>query len=500
MGKAVEDTHIDSKARDGRAKRQIGNKGRIGKGQRAGNAGGASAAGPAASGASGASNWRGNALSVGCAVLGMGLLAGVFWLAQGPAQQDGAGTRQAGAPRELPEWHAAAKQRSQVAGAPGPTHSVIKDKLQSGETLGRAFQRHGIPQTFLPEVEKGLQPLFDFRTARPGDRWSLSRDDGGALIEFRFYRSPVDSYALVRGPEGLLAKRRTQPVAVQRTLLRGTVRKNLYDSIVSGGGEDLARQDLQKIASKFAEIFSWDVDFSRDVRPGDQYRALFERRYLSEGGEKRYLGVGRILASHYSNRRADYTAIYFRPGEQRRGGYYRANGASVRRQFLRAPLSYRRISSHFSYSRLHPIRRIRLPHPAIDYAAPLKTQVWSVASGKITYVGWMGALGKTVKVRHANGYISYYGHLHSFHAGISVGDLVRQKQVIGYVGSTGMSTAPHLDFRVKHRGKWVNPARLLTPPVEEIPEEHLPRFREHRDEYLSELGIDPLSVAMQEAL
>jgi murein DD-endopeptidase MepM/ murein hydrolase activator NlpD len=279
----------------------------------------------------------------------------------------------------------------------------------------------------------------------------------------------------------------------QRARIAGVVASTLYEA-VEALGEDA------ELANDFAEIFAWDVDFSRSVRPGDEFSILYERLFLAgEDGTESYVRPGRILAARYANGLHQYSAVYFEH-EEGRGGYYRPDGSSVERQILRAPLNYRRISSRFSHSRLHPILKVRRPHLGIDYVAASGTPVWSVADGTVIFRGVSGANGRLVKVRHANGYVSYYGHLSRFPAGMKVGQRVRQKEVIGYVGSSGRVTGPHLHFQLMRYGKYVDPSEVRTPAGDPIPPSARPMFASLRDELLEELDPATLVVVTNEAL
>ena len=169
-----------------------------------------------------------------------------------------------------------------------------------------------------------------------------------------------------------------------------------------------------------------------------------------------------ILAARYSGTSGEHTAVYFE-SEQGRGGYFRPDGTSVQGAFLQAPLRHARISSRYSHARLHPILKVTRPHHGIDYAAPHGEPIWAVADGKVIYRSRAGGFGNLVKVRHANGYVSYYSHLSAFANDLRVGDSVQQKQVIGFVGSTGLATGPHVCFRIAKDGKYMNPARMPAP-------------------------------------
>lgn len=199
---------------------------------------------------------------------------------------------------------------------------------------------------------------------------------------------------------------------------------------------------------------------------------VFEEQYR-EGAFVRY---GDILAAEYSSGDKVHQAVLYRPPEGRKG-YFDPSGKSVRKAFLKSPLNYRRISSRFSYSRFHPIFKRYRPHLGVDYAAPRGTPVVASGDGVISFAGWKRGFGKIVEIRHPNGFVTMYGHLSRFARGITRGATVRQKDLIGYVGNTGCSTGPHLDYRVKADGRYVNPLRMVAPPTDPIRKDYLEDFR-----------------------
>jgi murein DD-endopeptidase MepM/ murein hydrolase activator NlpD len=366
--------------------------------------------------------------------------------------------------------------------------------MGQGETLAMSLKKHGLSPQLVHEVAEGLSEVFNFRYARPGDLYRLERDAEGSVQLFEYRQPPLETFVLARDRSDTLRAERVEVEVIdKRSRIAGIVQSSLYDAVTALG-------ENGELAHDFAEIFAWDVDFSRSVQPGDEFSILYVRRHLGENGKPgTYLGPGQVQAARYSTADSDFTALYFETAEDD-GGFYRPDGSSVQRQFLRAPLNYRRISSSFSANRLHPILKVRRPHFGIDYAAPTGTPVWAVADGRVTHRGVLGGFGKTVKVRHANGYESYYGHLSSYPKGLSVGDRVTQKQVVGYVGSTGLSTGPHLDFRLKQYDRYVNPATLQFPPGKPIAAEHFGEFEQMRDSLLQQLDPQPLRVATSEAL
>ncbi len=374
---------------------------------------------------------------------------------------------------------------------PEPPLEVIEGALTRHQTLGQALRKQGLTGLQIDEVVGAMTPVFNFRYARTGDRYRASLDPAGRLVKFEYDRSPIERYSLRREGDALVASKHEPAVIVQRALLAGVVTTSLYNSVLELG-------ESGELAHDFAEIFAWDVDFSK-ARAGDEFRAVYERRFFQTSAGPTYLGPGRILAARYANSDGDFTAVYFEQ-DAGHGGYYRPDGSAAQRQFLQAPLNYRRISSQYAANRLHPILKVRRPHLGVDYAAAYGTPVWAVADGTVISRGRSGGLGNSVQVRHRSGYVSQYGHLSGFAAKLRVGDRVRQKQVIGYVGSTGLSTGPHLHFTLEHNGKIVNPARVRVPQGDPIARERMIQFARVRDDALGSMDPTPLRIPTNEAL
>jgi murein DD-endopeptidase MepM/ murein hydrolase activator NlpD len=380
------------------------------------------------------------------------------------------------------------------AAGPAPPSPVVEDRIEAGDTLLGALGRHGVGASTVAVIVRELRPHFDFRRARPGHRYRLERGEDGALLSFRYDVSAHEHYELVRQGERFEARGAKRGMVRQQARLAGVVATTLHDAIGDLG-------ERAELAARFASIFAWDVDFAKGSRPGDEFHLLYERNYVArEGGEGglRYVGPGRILAARYKSRGVTHEAIYYEtaPGV---GNYYRADGSPVQQAFLAAPVKYTKITSSFTQARFHPILRRTRPHPGIDYAAPAGTPVWAVASGRVTHVGWLGGYGRLVKIRHADGYESYYAHLSAFGKGLQVGQTVSQKQVIGYVGSSGLSTGPHVCFRIARNGNFVNPVSTRIPSGDRILGRQRQDFETVRDARLAQLGPAPL-VATDEAM
>jgi hypothetical protein len=373
-------------------------------------------------------------------------------------------------------------------GASGPDASarVVTGRIRRGRTLADALHREGVSPRLVDQIARGMRPGVDFRYAHAGDSFTLVRNDQGTLSSFEFQRGRRDLYRLQAGEEGDFVPSH-QEVPLERRVVRlsGKIHRSLFETMVAlGEGPDLVND--------FADIFAWDIDCSRQTGPGDRFRAVFEKFYDRDG----FARYGKVLAAMYTGDEETFVSVYFEDDDGY-GDYYRTDGSSVRRTFLRAPVRYSRISSRYSKSRLHPILKVRRPHEGIDYAAPVGTPVWVVADGEVIFRGWSGGFGRLVKVRHPNGYVSYYGHLSRYAEGIETGARVRQKQVLGYVGRTGLATGPHLDYRLKSKGRFVDPLRVKFPSGKPVFASNKERFVAVRDAMLRELSAAEVSLALE---
>jgi len=338
----------------------------------------------------------------------------------------------------------ALERKKAVQGALSP----FEHTLQAGESLYSVLLASGlVPQQVSELVEAGRGAL-DIRRASPGDKLLLYRNGAGRVERFELRRvSGGQTFVASRTPLGFVASRRDPSYSVQLALAEGTITSSLYaDAVREGLDEGLVLQ--------LAEVFAWDIDFLSDLQPGDTFRVIYEQKLADFGRPKQ----GRILAAEVINEGRVHTAYYFEDG-QGHAGFYDADGASLQKEFLKSPLRYRRITSGFSYGRLHPILKIMRPHLGVDYAAPTGTPVEVVADGRVVFRGWKTGFGNYIEIKHRRGMTTCYGHLNGFAKGLHGGELVRQGQVIGFVGQTGMATGPHLDFRVAENGKWMDPVK-----------------------------------------
>jgi murein DD-endopeptidase MepM/ murein hydrolase activator NlpD len=379
-----------------------------------------------------------------------------------------------------------------AAAAPAPRGRVHSGTLGRGQTLAEALSKSGLSADRIFVVVREMGPIFDFRYSMPGDRFRLVLSPAGEIESFVYERSPSERFELKREGERFAATHHQPAIVRRQARLAGVVATSLSAAVEQLG-------ESGELATDFAEIFAWDVDFTRGVHRGDEFSILYEQLFtVDDQGRETYARPGQILAARYTSGADEFNAVYFESGPGR-GAYYRPDGSPVERQFLKAPLDYSRISSNFAQARLHPILKIWRPHLGIDYAAPAGTSVWSVANGTVIFKGYQGGYGNLVKVRHASGYVSYYAHLGRFAPGLRIGQRVSQKQVLGQVGSTGLSTGPHLCFRLTKEGDFVNPAKLHAVAAESLPRTARERFKARSGELLAALDPRPL-VVTNEAL
>jgi murein DD-endopeptidase MepM/ murein hydrolase activator NlpD len=363
---------------------------------------------------------------------------------------------------------------------------VTKGVLAKGQSLAGELRGHGISSEIIEKIEQHARPVFSFRNSNPGDAYRLALDSSGRLVDFRYSLTAEESIYLFWDGESYVARREKAELDARIAILAGMVEVSLYESI-HGLGE------FSELADDFAEIFAWDIDFTLSERAGDEFRMLYERLYMTDDdGHEIYVRPGRILAAQYRGAESHYEAVYFET-EKGEGSYFRPDGTSVERPFLAAPLRYSRISSTFTNARLHPILNVTRRHPGVDYAAAEGTPLWSVASGTVIFRGHAGHSGNLVKIRHENGYVSHYAHLSRFAEGLRVGSEVRQKQVIGYVGKTGLATGSHVCFRVTSNGRYMNPLEIERPapsPVDPLLTGDFARTRDRLMAYLDVRDLD----------
>jgi murein DD-endopeptidase MepM/ murein hydrolase activator NlpD len=359
-------------------------------------------------------------------------------------------------------------------------HPPVRTFVRSGDTIESISRRLAGRQWVA--WRDALVEEIDPKKLRPGTEFRGVQAPSGRLerLQVVFDRRTEVHFDATDGV--ITAERVLRPIVGEEIRLEGVVESSLFGAMASaGGGPDLA--------VRVAEIYQWDIDFFRDLRKGDSFVVVAERQTVD--GE--FFGWGPIYTTRFTNRGRTLDAVLY-PDDDGRLSYFDLEGRPLRKQFLRSPLKFSRITSRFSMSRFHPVLKRRMPHYGVDYGAPSGTPVHVTADGTVTFAGRKGGGGNMVTVRHTNGYETNYLHLRGFAKGVRRGRRVTQGQVVGFVGSTGLSTGAHLDYRVRLNGKWINPLSISSPPVKPIAESRLHRYLAHALAILSLIEGEPPPV------
>lgn len=373
-------------------------------------------------------------------------------------------------PPDLPDGKSlSAEQQTEPPEPQGPEIAVVSGVVGSGDTASGILDEYLSPADIYA-MDNACKPVFKLASMRRGQPWSMTTADG----DFSAFRYEIDTEnCLVIEREGEAFNAYLEPIEydVETVRVDGVINSSLYEAI-SDTGEGPA------LAVRLADIFGWEIDFIREIRQGDKFTVFVDKRYRD--GE--FTGYGTIHAAAFTNQ-GEYFEGYRFEDEHGNGQYYTSEGRNLRRAFLKAPLSFKRISSNYSPRRLHPILKVYRPHNGIDYAAPTGTPVHAIGDGTVITVSRTKAAGRYVKIRHANGYESSYLHLSGYGKGIRSGTRVRQGQTIGYVGSTGYATGPHLDFRMRKNGTFINPRKATNPRAHPVPQEKMEQFKNAISDY-----------------
>jgi murein DD-endopeptidase MepM/ murein hydrolase activator NlpD len=280
--------------------------------------------------------------------------------------------------------------------------------------------------------------------------------------------TPDETVRLSREPLGWRSEMIQTPIFVDTLYASGEIETVLWNAVVRNPVlSELTFEDRNGLIDHLDQVFQWQVDFSRQIRVGDTYRFVFEREARPDGSMR----AGKLLAAELVNSGTAYHAIYFDPNGDGRGSYFDLEGESVRRAFLLKPLAYRRISSRFTNSRFHPILQTWRSHRGIDYAADAGTEIMATSDGVVIHRGFDSSYGNSIQIRHPNGFVTRYAHMRAFRNGIVVGSRVKQSDVIGYVGSTGLATGPHLHYEMLRGGRHIDPLSVDLPAGDPVPSE-----------------------------
>ncbi|MBQ3187124.1 MAG: peptidoglycan DD-metalloendopeptidase family protein [Alistipes sp.] len=351
-------------------------------------------------------------------------------------------------------------------------------EVSEGQTVGEILGGFGVSARLIDRLDKASRERFPLRNIRPGHKYTAFIHEDSLHtphLDYLAYEKSIAEY-VVFGFVGdsVTITKGEKPTTVRRTKKSAVIESSLWGAIMEA--------DLPyALAAELEDIYQWTVDFF-GIQAGDDFTVIYDEKFIDDTVS---IGIGRIWGAKFNHAGKTRYAIPFRQKEKLQ--YWEADGGSLRKNILKAPLKFSRISSGFSYSRLHPVHKVRRPHTGVDYAAPAGTPVRAVADGVVTFRGWGGGGGNTIKIKHAGNLMTGYLHLRGFAKGIVVGTRVQQGQLIGYVGSTGTSTGPHLDYRIWKNGTPINPLKVPQEPTEPISEQNRAKFEFVRDRIIAEL-------------
>lgn len=359
-----------------------------------------------------------------------------------------------------------------IFGIPSDSFNLIPGHIKRNGFLSQILLEHGVSMQEIDQALRNSASVFNVRTIRSGNNYTLFCDtDSVAKARYLVYEHDPTTCYIFSFNDSLNITPFKKEIKKIIKYSSGTIETSLWESMIAAGHHPSLEEEM-------SEIYAWTVDFF-GLQKGDSYKVIYEESFL----DNKSLGAGKIYGAQFTWAGKTITAIPFiQDGKET---FFDSDGNSLRKAFLKAPLQFSRISSRFSSSRLHPILRIRRPHYGVDYAAPVGTPVQAIGDGRVISATTENGSGKMVRIVHNSVYSTAYLHLSRFGPGIKGGVQVKQGDIIGYVGSSGLSTGPHLDFRFYRNGSPVDPLRVEAPPVEPVSEANKERFERNKRVVLS---------------
>ncbi len=340
---------------------------------------------------------------------------------------------------------------------------ISEGKVRRNQTLAVILSKLNVPYQKIQTIIDNSGDTFDFRKVKMGNKYIVfsEKDSLKAVRYFVYIDNTIDYFLFDFGDAPNVIHNKREVHSDLKTA-SGSIESSLWLSMVE-------KKYNPFLAIELSDIFAWTIDFF-GIQKGDTYKIIYDEQFVDSSS----IGINRILAAYFHHAGEDFYAIpYIQDGRE---DYYDQDGESLRKAFLKAPLRYSRISSRYSNSRFHPVLKIRRPHHGVDYAAPTGTPVHTIGDGKVIAVKWAGGGGRMVKVKHNSVYTTVYMHLSRYGKGMTPGKYVKQGDIVGYVGKSGLATGPHLDFRVYKNGQTIDPLKMKAPPVKPVSEENIPEY------------------------
>lgn len=345
--------------------------------------------------------------------------------------------------------------------------------IRQGMTITDILKDYNISPAEIYQMRQAVKPVYDLAKIMADKEFRIYIDETGMPAAYE-YDIDSDSCLVIQRMDGTFTAEIIRiTFETQVSFVWGVIEDNPIAAMIKQG-------ETSKLAMMLSDIFAWDIDFYTGLRKGDSFRILFEKK-IKEG---KFIDYGNILSAEFINQGKIFRAFRYSYPDTGKWGYYTLSGDSMRREFIKSPISFARITSRFTSRRLHPIRKVYRAHYGVDYAAPIGTPVQATAEGTVIFVGRNGGAGRMVRIRHMNSYETMYLHLSRYGPGIKKGAKVMAKDIVGYVGSSGESTGPHLDYRMKYHGNYINPLSWKFQPVEPLRAEFLHDFQNQALAYL----------------
>lgn len=352
---------------------------------------------------------------------------------------------------------------------------VVSGKVKAGLNLSEILSKQGVEMTKIDEISKKSVLTFDVRKMKVNNPFYFFKNKNDtSKIEYFIYEINKVDYVVYHFTDSLRIYKEKKPIVTMIKSASGVITSSLWNAMEA---QALDRDLIMNLS----EIYAWSIDFF-GIQKGDKFKIIFEEDFVYG----KSIGTGRIFAAQFVHANEDFYAFSFTQNNEE--SYFDDKGKSLKKAFLKAPLKFNRISSQFSNARFHPVLKIYRPHHGVDYAAPTGTPVMSIGDGTIIAKAYQaGGGGNYLKIKHNSVYTTSYMHLSKFGAGIANGVRIKQGQVIGYVGTTGLSSGPHLDFRVFLNGNPVNPLTIKSPPTEPVAQKYMKDYTVHRDSMMAKL-------------
>ncbi|WP_321835559.1 peptidoglycan DD-metalloendopeptidase family protein [Pseudomonas kulmbachensis] len=382
---------------------------------------------------------------------------------------------------QIEQQDSAPVETAKIEPPKAPSHREVI--VSKGDTLSTLFQKVGLPATSVHEVLASDKQAKQFSQLKHGQKLEFEMSpDGQQLNKLHSQVSDLETITLNRSAKGYTFRRVTTQPTMRSAYVHGVISSSLSVSGQRAGLPHSMTMDM-------AKVFGYDIDFAQDIRPGDQFEVVYEQKVVNG----KAVGTGNILSARFTNRGKTFTAVRY-TSKQGITNYYTADGNSMRKAFIRTPVDFARISSRFSSGRKHPILNKIRAHKGVDYAAPRGTPIKATGDGKVLLAGRRGGYGNTVIIQHGNTYRTLYGHMQGFAKGVKTGGSVKQGQVIGYIGTTGLSTGPHLHYEFQVNGVHVDPLGQKLPMADPIAKAERTRFLQQSQPLMARMNQEKATL------